>query len=865
MKRENGQGMSKDRANGKAADGLEILAPLAGWFGPLDEAPDPVFAGGMMGAGGLIDPVAGEVRAPCDGVVLNLPDSLHALTLQAVNGAEVLIHVGIETVGLRGQGFTAHVDAGSPVSTGDLLLSFDLDVLAEKAASLQTPVLIANEGFEVADLRAPGQVVTGDTLFKVSPCGDVASREEHDETTGPTVQDEVQILLGNGLHARPAARLADLAKQFDAAAWLCLNGKRASARSPVALMTLGVVHGDTVTVETTGKDAERLLASLVQAIFAGLGEQNIPAKRASQSAAEPQEVTPIALDGSARLPGVTAAPGLVIGPVIRFRGAADAISEQGQGSAVEHDALMRAMAAVRADLEQKAERAEGQEKEILSAHLILLDDELLIEEAESRIREGASAAFAWHKATQSQIIALKAMKTPLLGERAADLADLEAQVIAALTAEADAGGQADTASCKGAVVVAEDLFPSQFLQLAGDGAAGICLTRGGATSHVSILAAEKGMPALVAVGAQALTIADGTAVILDADGGTMHVAPTPETIAQTRQSIQRKQANHAAALADASRPATTQDGVTIKVFANLGGDQKADAAVRNGAEGCGLLRTEFLYLGRATPPSEEEQAAAYQAIAESLSGRPLVIRTLDIGGDKPAAFIDFGEEENPALGLRGTRLIHTRPDLIETQLRAILRVTPASQVSIMLPMITSADEIVAVQEMLDRLRTEMSIVDPVPLGIMVETPASAVTAETLAPHVSFFSIGTNDLSQYTLAMDRGNPALAARADSFHPAVLRLIAMTGAAGTRHGKWVGVCGSMASQTLAAPLLAGLGVTELSATASAVPSIKAVLRSVAMEDCRKAAETALGMDSAEAVRKHMLAVWPHLQDWV
>ncbi|NHK26456.1 phosphoenolpyruvate--protein phosphotransferase [Parvularcula flava] len=856
-----------DKVEAKGGEGLTVLSPVAGWFGPLEEAPDPVFAGGMMGPGGLIDPVAGELRAPCDGVILNLPGSLHALTLRADNGAEVLVHVGIETVGLQGKGFTAHVEEGSVVAAGDLLLSFDLDILADQATSLQTPVIVASEGYRVADLRQPGPVAIGEVLFRVVAVDAPDVVPSPDMVGGEGVTSEVRVLLGNGLHARPAARLADLAKQFDATGWLCLGGKRASARSPVAIMTLGVRHGDTLTVEASGEDAERLLTSLMQAITAGLGEEIVPVRSAAASKADASAqgvIKPIALDGSARLEGVTAAPGLVIGPVMRLDEAMGDFDEDGKGSQQEGTALSQALAVVKADIKRKLELAQGQAKsqqeEILRAHLVLLEDETLTGDAMQLIGQGKSAGFAWQRAIEQQISALKALDAPLLAERADDLADLERQVIARLNGEAN-----EELSCEGAIIIARELYPSQFLRLAEVGAAGICLIGGGATSHVSILAAEKGMPALVAVSPGAMTIADGTPVILDADRGELHVAPAPEVVSETRKAVERRKQNYAAALAEAANPAHLQDGTAMEVFANLGGDQGAEQAVSNGAEGCGLLRTEFLYIGRATPPSREGQTAIYQAIADSLAGRPLVIRTLDIGGDKPAAFVHFDKEENPALGMRGIRLMQHRPDLFETQLRAILSVKTQSQISIMLPMVTSADEVIAVRAMLGRLGEEMGVSAGLPLGIMVETPASAVTAKTLAPHVDFFSIGTNDLSQYTLAMDRGNPQLAAKADSFHPAVLRLIAMTAEAGAGYGKWVGVCGSMASQPLAAPLLAGLGVTELSATASAVPMVKAVLRSVTMADCRKAAETAMEMESADAVRKHLMATWPHLQDWI
>ncbi|MGL5839180.1 MAG: phosphoenolpyruvate--protein phosphotransferase, partial [Sphingorhabdus sp.] len=292
-------------------------------------------------------------------------------------------------------------------------------------------------------------------------------------------------------------------------------------------------------------------------------------------------------------------------------------------------------------------------------------------------------------------------------------------------------------------------------------------------------------------------------------------------------------------------------GTRIEVFANLGSLDDTKLAVEMGAEGCGLLRTEFLFLERAAPPDEEEQARIYGGIANALNGRPLIVRTLDIGGDKPVAYLPFPHEDNPALGMRGIRFSLQRPDLFEQQLRAILRAVPADQCRIMLPMVVDAEEVRAARAMLDHAAKAVGQEQRVQLGIMVETPSSAMMAGDICKEADFLSIGSNDLTQYTLAMDRGNDALAKRADGAHPAVLRLIKEAARAAHANGKWIGICGGLASDPALAPLLVGIGMQELSATASAIPAVKARLRSMTLADCRTLAEKALACGTASEVR--------------
>jgi phosphocarrier protein FPr/phosphocarrier protein len=384
----------------------------------------------------------------------------------------------------------------------------------------------------------------------------------------------------------------------------------------------------------------------------------------------------------------------------------------------------------------------------------------------------------------------------------------------------------------GTILIADELLPSELMSLPREQLAGLAMAGGGATSHVALIAASFGIPTLVAMGPELARVSEGSRVLLDASAGVLVI--DPDEAAQARALAQATSIHEAG-------DCVTRDGERITLLANLGGLGDIEAALAAGAEGCGLLRTEFLFLDRAQAPSEEEQRAAYQAIADALGGRPLTIRTLDIGGDKPAPYIRFPHEQNPALGARGIRTGLFAPNLIDEQLRAIAAVE-SNAVKVMLPMISSVAELRAVRDGID---------PDVKLGVMVETPAAALIADRLAAEADFLSIGTNDLAQYVLAMDRTNPLLAASIDALHPAVLRLIAMAAEAGRKAGKPVSVCGNLASEPLGALVLVGFGIRELSAVPAALGPVRQAIRQVSASDCRALAERALALESAAEVR--------------
>ncbi|AQR73473.1 phosphoenolpyruvate--protein phosphotransferase [Sphingomonas sp. LM7] len=813
--------------SGVIAGTITLVAPLAGWLASLDAVPDAVFAERMMGDGFAVDPVEGVLRAPAAGEILSIPATAHAVTLRLDNGAELLLHIGLETVALGGEGFEAKVRVGQRVAPGDPLIAFDFDAVAEGAKALITPVVLASDGY-VLTLEATGRRVEAGT-----PVAYISGGTRHEASRKAAIEErferEVTVTAPHGIHARPAARIAAALRPFVAATELASGDKRANARSTVALLGLGIASGSKVRIIGTGADARAAVDTVADLILSGLGE--------AVSAAPAAPVV--------RAHGpVCASPGLAIGQALQLRALDQDVPQDGTGAYAERASLDAALD----ELSSGLAGARGAAAEIAEAHRALLADPELLRAAGEQIAAGRSAAFAWRAATAQAATAIRATGDALLMERVADLVDLERQVVAALLGTS--GASVPTLR-PGTILIAEDLLPSQFLALDTANLAGVCTAAGGPTSHVAILAASAGIPMVVAAGEEVLSIAEGTPVILDADVATIMVDPSPDALSHASKKLFATRERRARDSADAHTPCRMADGTRIEIFANLGSVTDAAAAVAAGAEGCGLLRTEFLFLDRDIAPDEEEQRETYSRIAATLGERPLIVRTLDIGGDKPVPYLPLGGEENPALGLRGVRLSLARPDLMRLQLRAILRGVPASQCRIMLPMVADLGDYRPVRAILDEVRAVLGIVEPVPLGVMIETPAAAMLAGQIAREADFLSIGTNDLTQYTLAADRGNAAVSQRIDALHPAVLRLIREVGRGAREAGRWAGVCGSLASDPLAAPILIGLGITELSATPAAIPGLKAVVRRLDIASCTALAEKACDASSPAEVR--------------
>ncbi len=665
---------------------------------------------------------------------------------------------------------------------------------------------------------------------------------------------ELTLLIHNptGLHARPAKILANTAKQHKADIAVFNGAKKANAKSMVSILTLGVEPGTTVRFEINGED-EDLAAQVIEALVSsGLGEETTtPALAGPAPTVAAPATTPEHPDGSSLIKGIPAAPGIGIGPTYLLQHATLTVDETFTTAANERARLDEALEQAKVQLtalHDQMKKTAASEAAIFDAHLEILDDPDLLESVQQRIDGQASVSRAWQASIEERAKALAALSDPLLAARATDIHDVGYRVLRLLvnSKTADVPAWPD----QPVVVIGRDLSPSDTAALPRDRVLGFCTAGGGPTAHTAIIARALGIPAIVGAGEAVMTIANGTVVIVDGQAGTIVVEPDEPTLTRAREAQQRFQAKRAADQARSADPAITTDGHQVEIVANIGGVKDAQKANASGAEGVGLLRTEFLFLDRTVAPTEQEQFEVYRDVALALENKPVIIRTLDIGGDKPLPYIQMLHEDNPFLGVRGIRLCLERPQLLREQLRAILKASEFGRLRIMFPMVADLSEVRAARAMIDEIRAELYL-PPIEVGIMIEVPAAALMADAFAPEVDFFSIGTNDLTQYTLAMDRMHPTLATKSDGLHPAVLRLIAKTVEAAHAAGKWVGICGELGADPHAVPILVGLGVDELSVSMPAIPSVKAQVRALNYADAQQLAQAALKCRTAAEVR--------------
>ncbi|MBO1075319.1 phosphoenolpyruvate--protein phosphotransferase [Roseomonas marmotae] len=659
---------------------------------------------------------------------------------------------------------------------------------------------------------------------------------------------EVQAPAAAGLHARPARAVTQLAKTFQSTITLAFEGRQADARSMIALLQLGAGPGARILLTIRGPDAAAAMAALQAGFAEGLGDKD---EQPPMPADRPPPLQPGQSLVPGSITGLPASPGVAVGVLHRFRSEAAGFAETSADPVGETSALEAALQATREELrdlaQEMAVRIGAKHAEIFSAHAEFLDDPELLTEAHAAIANGASAPAAWRDATESRAAALAGLGDALLAARAIDLKDVARRLLRHLV-----GPDEEAAALpERAVVAAEDLTPSETASLDPAKVVGMVTSAGGPTAHTAILARAMGIPAVVAAGPAVLELADGTPVVLDGDNGYLHPDPDDMALAAAEAAMARGRDRAAAARHAAFRPAVTRDGRRVEVAANVRRPEEAAEAVAAGAEGSGLVRSEFLFHDRAEPPSEEEQFDLYRRLAEGFGGLPVVLRTLDAGGDKPLRFVRHPAEANPFLGLRGLRLSLAEPQLFRTQVRAALRAARHGDIKLMLPMVDGLEDLHAARALIEAERAALEA-PRVEVGIMVEVPSAAVMADQLAGEADFFSIGTNDLTQYTLAVDRLHPTMGARSDALDPAVLRLIDMTVHAAHARGRWVGVCGNMAADAMAAPILLGLGVDELSVSIPNVAVLKAQLRALDMARAEDVARQALNCGTAAEVRR-------------
>lgn len=660
----------------------------------------------------------------------------------------------------------------------------------------------------------------------------------------------------HGLHARPAARLVSEVRALDASVQLrnlTTDGRPVPAASLTRVATLAALHGHEVEVTASGPQARQAVQLLVDLAKSRFGETAAPVGPPSDPP------SPAGPASAARTTGpLPASPGVAVGPARRLSAVLVDVDSQPEGDPEqEWQRIVGSVAVVRRELEQvrdvTAREAGAEQAGIFDAHLALLDDAELLADVQARVTAGQGAVAAWTSGLAEVEHAWAGLADPYLRERAADVRAVGEQVLRALT-----GTAARQLSAEG-VLVAGDLTPAEAAGLDLDLVTGVVLAEGSATSHAPILARTRGIPVVVAAGPDVLSIPEGTVVVLDGGTGELHVEPSPELLEEFRSRASRAAELRARQLARAGEPAVAGDGTAFVVAANLGSLGDARAALAAGADGAGLVRTEFLFLDRESPPSVEEQQGVYDGIAEALGGRPVTWRTLDVGGDKPLPYLPMPREANPFLGSRGIRLSLEHRALLRDQMTAICRTARHSPTTgIMIPMVSTPAEIVAARKVLLEAAGPEGLPEGLRIGTMIEVPAAALKIEAFLPYVDFVSIGTNDLTQYTLAAERGNGAVAALSDALDPGVLRLVDQVCRA-ARGRIDVAVCGEAAADEQAIPVLVGLGVRELSVSPPAVPRVKAALRQLDVGRCADLAAQALTLSDAGEVRTLVRAMLP------
>ncbi|MBN1317813.1 MAG: phosphoenolpyruvate--protein phosphotransferase [Anaerolineales bacterium] len=573
--------------------------------------------------------------------------------------------------------------------------------------------------------------------------------------------------------------------------------------------------------------------------------------------------------------GIAASPGVAIGPVYHIKAEVFSVRtpavDEPMTPEAEWSRLLFAIDAAHVELDQvlrqaRLEVGDDQASIFHAQSLMLGDPDLLDEFREAVFSVKSSAEIAASDVLEQQKLTLLALDDEYFRARAADVEDIRRRLVRLLLGKPQESLKEPPSP---AIVIASDLTPSDTMLLDKSNVLGFCLAAGGRTSHVAILARSLGLPAVVGIGDELALIPDKSKMIIDGTRGMLVIDPDTETkkVFLTRQS--RTQQFFSTAKLQAEKPAITLDGHQVIVMANVANQADAHLAVDSGAEGVGLFRSEFLFLERDSLPGEDEQFRAYRGVMDTMDKRPVVLRTMDIGGDKQLGYLDMPPELNPFLGCRAIRLSLSRPQLLKTQLRSALRAGYQRNLGLLFPMVSLAEEVRQARKLLQDCQAELiaeglPMADKVSIGIMVEIPAAALTAELLAKEVDFFSIGTNDLAQYTMAADRTNPSVNHLCDAFHPAVLKLIHMVTRTGAQYGKMVAVCGELAGEPLAIPILLGLGVGELSMNPLMVPVAKQIIRSLRLDKARQLVKEVIEFASPDQVRNAVESRFPWIAVW-
>ncbi len=730
-------------------------------------------------------------------------------------------------------GVVVMMDMGSALLSTETALELIDPDMVENIALCSAPIV---EGTMAASVAASADLPMAAVLEEAA--GSLSAKREHlgevvEEASSTTVVEvsadalEFNWTVKNphGLHARPAASIVGVMAKFESDILIEKSGQKVNAKSLNSIAKLGVKLDDEIRILASGNDAAKAISAFEELAGEHFGES------IDHVEAVVEEKTDVAkVEGA--VSGIPVCDGIAVGQVIGLESAMPEVPQRVYTSETEEQSLfVQAVDSVSVQLkaqEADAEKTLGKEQaEIFNAHLLMISDPELNDNILAEIKAGSIAEQALMTVMTQLAKQYAQSESEYMREREADVWDVAKQTMYSF-----AGAEAKSIELvENSVIVAKDLSPAQTAQLDANKVAGICLEAGGRTSHSAIIARAMGIPCIVKAEGILTATTNGQQVILDGKRGHLWLEPDAETSSRLIEERDLWLAETLAKKEQASKPAVTKDGVQIDVQANIGGLDDVKAALENGAEGVGLLRTEFVFQSSKTLPTEEEQYEIYRDIAVALENRPLTIRSLDVGGDKPLPSYPMVEEENPFLGLRGVRLCLTDNDLFKPQLKAVLRAArDHSNIQLMIPMIAEVNELKAVKALISECRDELNLPEsecPMKVGIMIEVPAAVLNADELAKEADFFSIGTNDLTQYVMAADRGNTSVAELVDYKKSAVISAIEMTCVAAQQNNIPVSMCGEMAGDSDMSELLIQLGVHKLSASASLLPGLKAQIR--------------------------------------
>ena len=818
--------------------GLVLHAPVKGYLVHLENVPDPVFAEKMVGDGFAIEPLENRLLSPIDGVVKSIAKANHAITIATESGYDVLVHLGLETVKLNGQGIHVLVNKDDVINIQTPIIEFDWDYVSKHAKSLLTPIIISNYQGQALEVIPTGVVAENTPVLTINNTQVTKTRSAETSNNKTHASKMVTIINKHGIHARPAALLRQSTKPYDAEVTIHKAEQSAPVSSIVAMLGLGIEYQNEIQVTATGVDASKAVDAVVK-MLANLVEYT-----------EVVEVTiPTGLPkvkGNTYY-GIAASKGQAIGCLSKLEDALFEFDELAKDPDQEQAHINQALAYCKKSLNDKFEthKDDPTKTALISAHIELLDDSLLLSDLKQNLQEGKTAEYAWDQAISHAVAILNNAGNALLIERIADLKDLRNQVLEYLSGKSQQNIQFKVPT----VLYSNEFTLSDILALDSN-VVGLISTKGGKTSHATIIANSKNIPLLIQVDSSIDRFV-GQRIILDADNNQAIAQPADDEISNYQTKIDMRQKNLLMMQQQRQQQAKTTDGIEIHCHMNIRSATGYGNFATSGAEGIGLFRTEFIFYDRTSAPSEDQQLAIYQQVLQSTDNKPVIIRLLDAGGDKSIDYLEMSKEINPSLGVKGIRLCLRHQALLRTQIRAIIR-TENVNARIMLPMVTNIVEFRAVKTIYEEERIQLGIDVKQPLGIMVEVPSAVLQAPLFAQEVDFMSIGSNDLTQYLLAIDRENDTLAAEVDHLHPVVLQSIYKVQTAAKQYNTPLSICGMIAADDKALGILIGLGIRHLSMSKNKLAKIKASIRQLNAKHCEEIAQQALLLEDAKQVRK-------------